>query len=300
MAISTASVKYHFGRLPTLMKAKNKEDDLRTAAVYMETAGLQQLLPNLFLDSTSLKSELYRLNTSFSAEKDRLLARITDIYDDLHRFFDRDSGLTRPTASKATISFQELHARASTLYKCLAHQWKCCCATAHKIGINAHLKATKSPAMSKSEYFDILLDAKDCRTQPRLHFEAPNTTGESDKTMFPLAAPKANSAIDIKNRVLFKQQIKSGADAASEKSISALAITSLAISAHALEATRRSILRNATNKLKKLQSRTRMTSGAQSSSLDGPSEKSTRLSPVVTGTFSTSSTASEVTNDPSL
>ncbi|KAK1655850.1 hypothetical protein BDP81DRAFT_456670 [Colletotrichum phormii] len=235
----------------------------------MAIADLQKLLPNE-------KSELYHLNTSFSAEKDRLLARITDINDDLHRFFDGDSG------------------------ECLAHQWKCCYATAHKIGINAHLKAAKSPATSKSEYFDILLDAKDCRTQLRLHFEALSTTGKSDKTMLPLAAPKAKSAIDIKNQMLFKQQIKSGADAASEKSVSALAITSLAISAHAVEAPRRSILRNATNKLRKLQSRTRMKSGGQSPSLGGPSEKSTRLSPVVTGTLSTSSTASEVTNDSSL
>ncbi|KAF4911417.1 hypothetical protein CGCF415_v004359 [Colletotrichum fructicola] len=64
---------------------------------------LQELLPlNKLhhLDSSSLESEMYRLQTTFSSDKDRLLDRISHINNDLHQYLDRESAVTRKAVAK--------------------------------------------------------------------------------------------------------------------------------------------------------------------------------------------------------
>ncbi|CCF44936.1 hypothetical protein CH063_14177 [Colletotrichum higginsianum] len=60
--------------------------------------------------------------TEADSDKDRLLKRITDVNDDLHQFFDRGATLVRPSATKPTIPFRDMHRRAVTFYECLARQ----------------------------------------------------------------------------------------------------------------------------------------------------------------------------------
>ncbi|KAK1971923.1 hypothetical protein LY78DRAFT_743349 [Colletotrichum sublineola] len=229
--------------------------------------GLQSLLPIdkarqcciavYYLDSTNIESELYRLQTSFSSEKDRLLKRITDINDDLHQFFDRGSTVTRPTTTKSTIPFRDLHHQAVTFYECLARCWKCCCSVAHTVGITTHPAIKKPSRAAEHGYYNVLFEAEANPWQLRLQVETFKTV-ECIAALDPApAAPiiKVDAAIELKSQMLVRNQLKSASSAASENSISALALTSLSISGQARKTPQKSILKSSANKLRKLQHR---------------------------------------------
>ncbi|KAK1596934.1 uncharacterized protein LY79DRAFT_677078 [Colletotrichum navitas] len=210
-----------------------------------------------YLDSTNLESELYRLQTSFSSEKDRLLKRITNINDDLHQFFDRASTVTRPPATKPTIPFRDLHNQAVTFYECLARCWKCCCSAAHTVGIATHPAIQKPPRAAERGYFNVLFEAEANPKQLRLQVETV-TIVDCMAALDPApAAPtiKTDAAIELKSQMLVKSQLKSASSAASENSIATLALTSLSISVQARKTPPKSILKSAANKLRKLQHR---------------------------------------------
>ncbi|KDN72355.1 hypothetical protein CSUB01_00038 [Colletotrichum sublineola] len=192
--------------------------------------GLQSLLPIdkarqcciavYYLDSTNIESELYRLQTSFSSEKDRLLKRITDINDDLHQFFDRGSTVTRPTTTKSTIPFRDLHHQAVTFYECLARCWKCCCSVAHTVGITTHPAIKKPSRAAEHGYYNVLFEAEANPWQLRLQVETFKTV-ECIAALDPApAAPiiKVDAAIELKSQMLVRNQLKSASSAASENS----------------------------------------------------------------------------------
>ncbi|OHW97581.1 hypothetical protein CSPAE12_03634 [Colletotrichum incanum] len=139
---------------------------------------LRQCLPQ-----NKFPCELYRLQTSFSDEKDRLLKRITEINDDLHQFFDRGSTVTRPSASKPSIPFRDLHHQAITFYECLARCWKCCCSTAHTVGITTYPGIQKPSQVAKNGCFNILFESEANYKQLRLQVQT-------------FAASKCKSALD--------------------------------------------------------------------------------------------------------
>ncbi|KAK2008318.1 hypothetical protein LZ32DRAFT_640756 [Colletotrichum eremochloae] len=183
--------------------------------------GLQSLLPIdkarqccitvYYLDSANIESELYRLQTSFSNEKDRLLKRITDINNDLHQFFDRGSTVARPAPSRA----------------------------------------------AEHGYYNVLFEAEANPRQLRLQVETFKPV-ECIAAIDPApAAPtiKVDAAIELKSQMLVRNQLKSASSAASENSISALALTSLSISGQTRKTPQKSILKSAANKLRKLQHR---------------------------------------------
>ncbi|EFQ26817.1 hypothetical protein CGRA01v4_08913 [Colletotrichum graminicola] len=257
--------------------------------------GLQNLLPIgkardcvYYMDSTNLESELYRLQTSFSSEKDRLLKRITDINDDLHQFFDRASTVTRPPAAKPTIPFRDLHNQAVTFYECLARCWKCCCSAAHTVGITTHPAIQKPPRAAERGYFNVLFEAKANPKQLRLQVETVTTVNCMVALDPAPAAPtiKIDAAIELKSQMLVKSHLKSASSAASENSISALALTSLSISGQARKAPQKSILKSAANKLRKLQHR----KSADSTQGLKTSTEPASLSSLSTSSLSTSTT----------
>ncbi|KZL84295.1 hypothetical protein CI238_11149 [Colletotrichum incanum] len=210
---------------------------------------LRQCLPQ--------NNELYRLQTSFSDEKDRLLKRITEINDDLHQFFDRGSTVTRPSASKPSIPFRDLHHQAITFYECLARCWKCCCSTAHTVGITTYPGIQKPSQVAKNGCFNILFESEANYKQLRLQvqtFAASKCKSALDSAL-PAPTVKVEAAIELKSQMLVKKQLKSAANAASENSVSALAFTSLSISGRGCKTPRKSILKSAANKLKKFQHR---------------------------------------------
>ncbi|WYZ39074.1 hypothetical protein EsH8_III_000988 [Colletotrichum jinshuiense] len=220
--------------------------------------GLQRLLPLnkvYHLDSTSLESELYRLQTSFSDKKNHLLTRITDINDKLHTFLDRGSGVTRQSATKPSIPFRDLHGHAVAFYECLAQRWQCCCSAAHTVGITTSPAVLKSSKTTKNGYFNVLFEAEAGRKQLSLQVDAfaaakPKTNGGSAGARAQTLDVEA--ALELKSQIVVKKQLKVAADAAGEKSVSALAITALSISGHGIETPRKSILRSVTKKIKKL------------------------------------------------
>ncbi|OBR08868.1 hypothetical protein CH63R_07633 [Colletotrichum higginsianum IMI 349063] len=114
--------------------------------------------------------------TSFSSDKDRLLKRITDVNDDLHQFFDRGATLVRPSATKPTIPFRDMHRRAVTFYECLARRWKCSCLSAHTVGIAAHPAIHKPSRMAEHGYFNVLFEAEASFKQLRLQVETLTTS----------------------------------------------------------------------------------------------------------------------------
>ncbi|KAK1986722.1 hypothetical protein LZ30DRAFT_647255 [Colletotrichum cereale] len=222
--------------------------------------GLQNLLPVdkvYYLDSTNLESELYRLQTSFSSEKDRLLQRITKINDDLHQFFDRGSTLTRAPARNSTIPFRDLHHQAATFYECLERRWNCCCSVAHTVGITTHPAIQKPSRAAKHGYFNVLFEAEANHKQLRLQVETITTVECTAALNSAPAAPsiKVGAAIELKSQMLVRNQLKSASRAVSDNSVSALALTSLSLSAQARKTPQKSILKSAANKLRKLQHR---------------------------------------------
>ncbi|KAK6224815.1 hypothetical protein QIS74_03142 [Colletotrichum tabaci] len=217
---------------------------------------LQKLLPidKVYrLDSTNLESELFRLQTSFSSDKDRLLKRITQVNDDLHQFFDRGATVIRPSATKPSIPFRDLHHQAVVFYECLARSWKCSCSSAHTVGIAVHSAVHKPSRMAEHGYFNVLFEAEASFKQLRLQVETLTTSKHetNSDSVAPEKAVKLEAAIDLKSQIMVKKQLKSVSNAANENSVSALAIASLSISGHGFQTPRRSILRKAANKLKK-------------------------------------------------
>ncbi|KAK2030309.1 hypothetical protein LX32DRAFT_662671 [Colletotrichum zoysiae] len=217
---------------------------------------LHNLLPVYYLDSTDLESELFRLQTSFSSEKDRLLRRVTDINDDLHRFLLRDSTVTRPPASKSIIPFRDLHDQAVTFYECLSRCWKCCCSAAHTVGITAHPAIRKSSQAAEFGYFNVLFEAEANPKQLRLQVE----TVTAVKRMAvldpaPAATIKPDVAIELKSQMHVKNQLESASNAASKKSVSTLMPISFLASGQSYKPPGKPMLKKERNKLTKSQHR---------------------------------------------
>ncbi|KAK2003847.1 hypothetical protein LX36DRAFT_597022 [Colletotrichum falcatum] len=265
--------------------------------------GLQNLLPIdkarprvYYLDSTNLESELYRLQTSFSSEKDRLLKRITDINDDLHQFFDRGSAVTRPPAVKSHIPFRDLQHQAVTFYECLARCWKCCCSAAHTVGIATHPAIRKPSRAAEHGYFNVLFEAEANPKQLRLQVETVTTVKYTPVLSHTPAAPaiKVDAAIELKSQMLVRNELRSVSSAARENSISALALTSLSISGQARKTPQKSILKSAANKLRKLQhwKNADITQGLKTST------EPSSLSSVSTTCLSTSTSTATLTSGP--
>jgi hypothetical protein len=212
------------------------------------------------LDAVSLESELYRLQTSFSNEKDRLLSRITTINDDLHNFLDRAPEAPRQRTSKSKVSFRDVQGQARQVYECLAKQWQCSCPTSHVVGIGTHTILSPSRgAVHGSGYMSLLLETGAHRKQLRVQIEAPAVT---EVVVVTPAPEKAASTLDLGAAAGLKRQIesrkhkKSMSDAVTKHSISALAATSLSVpSAEKKEPSKsRSILKRAKQRFQKLPS----------------------------------------------
>ncbi|KAL0937805.1 uncharacterized protein CTRU02_207536 [Colletotrichum truncatum] len=218
---------------------------------------LQKLLPldQLYhLDSTSIESEIYRLQTSFSSEKDRLLERITNINDELHTFFDRASGVTRQAVQKLNFSFTDLHNQALTFYECLSQQWHCCCSIDHTVGITINPTTLKPIKRANLGFFDVLFETETKRKQLKLHIESFVATESKPDSLVEQPTPTINieAVGDMREQMIIKKQIQSVSITASEKSVAALAFTTLSISGPPCSAPpRRSILKRMSRKLQK-------------------------------------------------
>ncbi|WQF83322.1 hypothetical protein CDEST_08336 [Colletotrichum destructivum] len=263
---------------------------------------LQKLLPIdkvHRLDSTNLESELFRLQTSFSSDKDRLLKRITQVNDDLHQFFDRGATVIRPSATKPSIPFRDLHHQAVTFYECLARRWKCSCSSAHTVGIAVHPAVQKPSRMAEHGYFNVLFKAEASFKQLRLQVETLTTSKyeTNSDSVAPEKAVKLEAAIDLKSQIMVKKQLKSVSNAANENSVSTLAIASLSISGHGIQTPQRSILRKAANKLKKVQRWNRVDSSPDETQHNASARPNSILS---LSTTCVSESTATLTNEPSL
>ncbi|KAF9869510.1 hypothetical protein CkaCkLH20_12995 [Colletotrichum karsti] len=218
---------------------------------------LQKLLPLdmlYHLDSNSLESELFRLHTSFSSEKDRQLHRITNINNELHLFFDRASSITRNAAQKPKLSFRDLHNQALEFHESLARNWQCSCDTVHTIGIAVNPAVLKSAKRDSEAFFDVLFETENKRKKLRLQIESVVVVTSKAGDPATQSTPTINieAAGDMRDQMALKKQLKSVSLAADEKSVAALAFTSLSISSPpSSDPPRKSILKRMTRKLQK-------------------------------------------------
>ncbi|KAH7317137.1 hypothetical protein B0I35DRAFT_434620 [Stachybotrys elegans] len=149
--------------------------------IYHSIVDLQKLLPLnkiYHLDSTSLESEIYRLQTSFSNDKTRLLGRITAINDKLHQYLDRAPDTLPQQNTKPKLSFRELQDQAHELYQSLVTCWQCNCPDAHNMGIMANPPSKTRRA--GAGYFNILFEGGREKQQFRLLIKSKSSSEESE------------------------------------------------------------------------------------------------------------------------
>lgn len=176
---------------------------------------------------------MYRLQTTFSSDKDRLLDRISHINNDLHQYLDRESAVTRKAVAKPKVSFQELHNQAVTFHECLAQRWQCSCATFHTVGITVQPMALKSKNSKPTGYFDVIFQTEKRRRQLRIQIEAiPHVSTTSPSEPPQLRQPKINidAATDMRGPIIIKEQQRLASRKAKEKGIGSLAMAPLSIS----------------------------------------------------------------------
>lgn len=207
------------------------------------------------LDSTDLESELYRLHTSFSNNKDRLLARITIINDDLHKFLDHIPNLPRQSSATIQTPFRKLQGQAQEVYDCLAKHQPCNCPRPHRIGIASYPTFNTSSRLSHSKNLGLLLETESPEEQLRVQVEV-----VSVQTAVELKPPEAMSAqahsktgAGLKRHIGLKKHYDQVSDAVHKKSTFALAAPSLsmAIPPKSDGLRPRSILKSVQRKLKK-------------------------------------------------
>ncbi|GKT69726.1 hypothetical protein ColTof4_02149 [Colletotrichum tofieldiae] len=111
--------------------------------------------------------------------------------------------------------------------------------------------------MAKNGCFNVLFESGANYKQLRLQFQtfAASQCKPTLDSAPPAPTVKVEAAIELKSQMLVKKQLKTVSNAASENSVSALALTSLSISGQGFKTPRKSILKSAANKLKKFQHR---------------------------------------------
>jgi hypothetical protein len=186
------------------------------------------------LDSASLESELYRLKTSFSNEKDRLLARITKANDELHTVLNRAPNQT-PYASKQRsdtiqIPFRKLQSQAQGVYDCLAQQQPCNCQTPHVVGIATYPMFSRPLKGSQSKGLSLLFENEPRKTHLRVHVEV--VSAQSPAQPAPEEGPAKvhrEATAALKRRIGLSKHHGRVSDAISKKSVSSIAATSSSI-----------------------------------------------------------------------
>lgn len=204
------------------------------------------------LDSTSLESELYRLKTSFSNEKDRLLARIKKANERLHSTLDRAPNRTPYTSSDTVqIPFRKLQGQAQGVYDCLTQQQPCNCQTPHVVGIATYPMFSRPSKGSQSKGMSLLLENEPRKTHLRVHVEV--VSAQSTVQPAPEEGPAKvhhEATAVLKRRIDLNKHHERIYNAVHKKSVSSLAATSspIVISSNAKLSWPRSILRKTKTK----------------------------------------------------
>lgn len=190
---------------------------------------------------------------SFSSDKDRLLARVTQINDDLHQHLDRASGVTRKAVSKPKVYLQERHSQAATFYECLARYWQCGCSSSHTVGITVQPAALKSKTTRPDGYFDVIFETEMKRRQLRIQVE--DICVEPTPLFWPPRSPvpiiNIEAAVDLKGQMISRDQHKLASRMANEKGIGSLVMAPLPVSDPLKAApVQKSILRRMIRKLR--------------------------------------------------
>lgn len=233
------------------------------------------------VDATDLESEFFRLRTSFSRDKDRLISLITTTNNELHQFLDRVP-ISREWAnyeaekqeSKHLISpLRELHDQAIRLHAGLAHQWQCRCSTAHIIGISPVKRSGQGSRVKGC--FNLMFEYGIGREQWNMEVEA-STTANADarRVDIPSLGGGIETAGKIQGDWRLKQQLKSAKASSKGKGIATLAFTSLSMAnpQHS-EPSLKAMLERPSKKLKKSSMLSSQRSGQASNRLTSASIK---------------------------
>ncbi|KAH6879457.1 hypothetical protein B0T10DRAFT_532214 [Thelonectria olida] len=242
------------------------------------TRELQTLLPINKVNSTGLESEL---------RKDRLLKRITSTNDALHHFLDRASGLTRQSSPNPKAAFGDMQSQAITFYECLAKQWRCCCQTAHTVGI------TTQPALRSSHgssgYFSVLFEHETERKQLNIQLERVISADPSSANTHAPPRIDTEAAGNLNDQMWLKKQHK--------LAVNASTIASLSIASPSSSKPR------TTNKLQKWSSQRSAdqlpTSSQLTSSPDGSSISVLNQNAITSSTAALTSSSGSTTPSPS-
>lgn len=91
------------------------------------------------IDSASIETEMFRLKSSFSREKNELLETVKDRNEAIFQFLNRASHVNNLKAEQAkpveSPRFLEFQQEAKDIYVCLRRHWVCKCTAEHCCGI---------------------------------------------------------------------------------------------------------------------------------------------------------------------
>ena len=177
-------------------------------------------------DAGVFESGIYRLRTSFSSDKDRLLGRITDINNQLHQFLDRETKVSRPPPCKPRLPLGRLQTDANAFYKRLTECWHCSCSIPHKVGIALCPVPSSLPRTIGIKKLQALL-GDDCGgTLLSIHSDLDMTANYC----LPDLNLDLTRASKIGGQLREKKQRDEAAKALADNNVAALAISSLTIS----------------------------------------------------------------------
>jgi hypothetical protein len=176
------------------------------------------------LDSNSLESEMYRLKSSFSHEKDTLLSRIREKNQSVYEFLDRASHLSRTSTpipstrnnSKAASLFLEVQNQARSLYKCFQRHWVCSCSShgSHQCCI-----------MVQGSDLKVLFDYGNERTQVKVEVE---TTNPPSRPSLTPQLNKSDAVLNLGHQISVKSRLKKLKDKG-QKGVFGLAASTISV-----------------------------------------------------------------------
>lgn len=126
------------------------------------------------MSSSSLEKEMFRVKTSFTHQKDKLLSRVRDCNDKIITFLQQASHLSgaklaapSKPARKQTTKFLTLQGDALALYETFQTQLSCKCTSNHSCGITVSGKGNLKDEVT-AVHLKIFFWDGPCRTQVKI------------------------------------------------------------------------------------------------------------------------------------